>query len=144
MMYANLSGHFGLPEDATRFVIMMEQFSQFFDDVADGDEVTRDQVNLNLFNCFIGLNTNPFFLQHRWALLPIMELIILKWQGSDQAELDGKANEKSFMWRAAFYDLVMAVVAICHGHLRAIEMASDVMNYYAETMEDYRKEFPNG
>ena len=140
MMYANLAGHFSLPEDATRFVIMVEQFSQFFDDVADGDEVTRDQINLNIFNCFVGLNSNSFFLSHRLQLLPIMELIILKWQGSDIAERAGEANEKSFMWRAAFYDLIMAVVGICHGHLKAIEYAPEVMNYYAETFEEYKEE----
>jgi hypothetical protein len=143
-LFENLVNYFELPEDAARFVIMIEQFSQFFDDVADGDEIKRADLDLNLFNCFVGLNTNTFFLNNRFKLLPVMELIILKWQGSDILERDGKADEKTFVWRAAFYDLLMAVMGICHGHSYAIKRAPCVINFYAEKMEDYRKEFPNG
>jgi hypothetical protein len=142
--FKNLVDFFELTEDAARFVIMIERFSQFFDDVADGDEIKREDLDLNLFNCFIGLNTNSFFLNHRFALLPVMELIILKWQGSDKLEREGKANEKTFMWRAAFYDLLMAVMGICHSHEYAVKRAPCVLNFYAETMEDYKKEFSNG
>jgi hypothetical protein len=84
-LFENLVTHFELPEDAARFVIMIEQFSQFFDDVADGDEIKRADLDRSIYNCFIGLNLNSFFLNHRLTLLPVMDLIILKWQGSDIA-----------------------------------------------------------
>jgi hypothetical protein len=143
-LFENLVNYFELPEDAARFVIMIEQFSQFFDDVADGDEIKRADLDRSIYNCFIGLNLNSFFLNHRLTLLPVMDLIILKWQGSDIAERAGEANEKSFMWRAGFYDLLMTVVSICHGYLKAKDMAIEVMNFYAETIEGYREEFKNG
>ena len=143
-LYANLTDGFELPHDAAQFVIMIFHFSQFFDDVADGDEIKREDLDMNIFNCFVGMNSNPFFVTYRMQLLPILDLIIIKWQGSDIAERTGRANEKSFMWRAGFYDLLMSVVSLCHGYKKANSMAVDVMNFYAETIEEYKEEFNNG
>jgi hypothetical protein len=67
--------------------------------------------------------------------------MILKWQASDQAERAGKADAKSFVWRAGYYDVVLMTVALCHGTQRATEAASQVMELYGETLEDYIKEF---
>ena len=144
-MRVNLRDYFELPSSAVEFVIAIEQFSQFFDDVADKDhDIARASLNLNLYNCFYGLHVNAFFLANRARLLPIMELIVLKWQGSDARERVCEADAVSFVWRAGFYDLLMAVMGIVHGHAYASERAPCVMKYYKETFEDYQKEFPNG
>jgi hypothetical protein len=45
------------------------------------------------------------------------------------------------VWRAAFYDVVLMVVALCHGPDKALEMAHDVMGLYGEKYADYLKEF---
>lgn len=141
-LYQNLTEHFSLTNQAADFVMIVFNFAQFFDDVADGHEVTRKELDLNLYNCFVGLNTNIFFINNRIALVSVMDLIALKWQGSDIAERNNQADERSFMWRAAFYDLLISVISICNGHEFAIGKSVDVMRFYAETMEDYRKEFP--
>jgi hypothetical protein len=143
-LYTNLTRGFGLGHDAAQFVVIIYHFAQFFDDVADGDAIRREDLDLNVYNCFVGLNLNPFFAQNRLALLPVMDLILLKWHGSDDAERSGIADEKSFMWRAGFYDLLMTVVSICHGHDVAKEKAVDVMNFYGENLQDYKKEFNHG
>jgi hypothetical protein len=67
--------------------------------------------------------------------------MILKWQASDQAERAGRADARSFMWRAGFYDVVLMAVALCHGSGHATNVASDVMAIYGEKLEDYLKEF---
>ena len=142
ILYTNLTQHFRLSHEAANFVIMIYKFSQFFDDIADGDAITRSDLDLNLYNCFVGLNSNAFFVHHRLSLLPVMDVIVLKWQASDQAERDGMADERSFMWRAGFYDLLLLCVSICNDHNITKKLAFDVMTFYAETMENYRKEFP--
>jgi hypothetical protein len=68
-------------------------------------------------------------------------LSILKWQGSDAVEREGQANEMSFAWRAAFYDLCMIAVQAYHGVKKATELSGDVIKLYGESFEDYRKEF---
>jgi hypothetical protein len=143
-LYTNLTRGFGLGHDAAQFVIIIYHFAQFFDDVADGDAVKRSDLDLNVYNCFVGMNLNPFFVKNRIALLPVMDLILLKWQGSDVAERTGRANEKSFMWRAGFYDLLMTVVSIERGYEMAKNIAVEVMNFYGENLQDYKKEFNHG
>jgi len=69
--------------------------------------------------------------------------MVLKWQASDVVEREGKADEKSFVWRAGYYDLVLASVQICHGPEIAIKMAPYVMALYGEKFEDYMREFKN-
>jgi hypothetical protein len=114
---------------------------QVFDDVADGDPVKREDLNAAIWNTLVGMNQNSFWIANSHNLAPIVATMILKWQGSDQVERSGKADARSFVWRAGFYDVVLMVVALCHGTLRATEDAGSVMELYGEKFEDYMKEF---
>ena len=68
-----------------------------------------------------------------------MAVQLLKWQASDKAERDGRADAKSFMWRAGYYDLVLFVNLLCNGPSAPIAPLS----LYGETLADYLKEFPH-
>ncbi len=72
-----------------------------------------------------------------------MATMVLKWQASDQAERDGKADARSFVWRAGYYDVVLMVVTLCHPAKQAKELSRYVMELYGEKFEDYLKEFGN-
>jgi hypothetical protein len=76
--------------------------------------------------------------------LPALGTAILKWKASDDAERSGQADEKSFVWRATYYDLVLLVVLVCQGRESAMEKAGAVMALYGESFAKYREEFPNG
>jgi hypothetical protein len=115
--------------------------TQVFDDVADGDEVSREELNKCIWNTLVAMPLNPFFAANSTTLLPVVALSILKWQGSDAVERAGQANEMSFAWRAAFYDLCMIAVQACHGVKRATELSGDVLRLYGETFNDYKTEF---
>lgn len=137
----NLQRVFALPAPAVEWLLMLWNAIQVFDDVADGDPVEREDLNATIWNTLVGMNQNTFWQANSHTLAPVVASMILKWQASDQAERAGKADARSFVWRAGYYDVVLMVVAVCHGTQRAIESAQQVMELYGETLEDYMKEF---
>ena len=139
----NLQGFFALPAPAVEWLIMLYEAIQVFDDVADGDSVDREDLNSVIWNTLVGMGQNPFWQVNQQTLAPIVASMILKWQGSDQAERAGKADAKSFVWRAGYYDVVLMVVALSHGTKAATAHAEDVMRLYGETLEAYLEEFNN-
>ena len=132
----------GLPPEATDWLLAVWAVFQVFDDVADGDEVRRGDLHDAIWNTLVRMPSNPFYMANSGALLPIMASAILKWVASDDAERAGQADEKSFVWRASYYDIVLLVVLLTQGKDAAIAKAATVMSLYGETFEDYRKEFP--
>lgn len=138
----NLSQHFqalGLTPPAARFLFDVWSLIQVFDDVVDGDEVKREDLDAAIWAAFIGLPDNPFFIENRTQLVSIMATQVIKWQASDAAERAGNADARSYMWRAGFYDLVATVALICGGP----ERAKAALGLYGETFEEYLKEFGN-
>ena len=137
----NLQRVLALPAPAIDWLLMLYGAIQVFDDVADGDPVEREDLNAVIWNTLVGMNQNTFWIANSHSLAPIVATMILKWQASDQAERDGKADAKSFVWRAGYYDVVLMTVALCHGTKQATDSAHQVMQLYGETFEDYLKEF---
>jgi hypothetical protein len=67
----------------------------------------------------------------------------LKWIGANKLEDNREQLHKAYMWRAAYYDLVLEVVRLIHGFDGAASAAEYVAKLYGETYEDYVKEFEN-
>ena len=139
----NLQRVLMLPAPAIEWLLMLYGAIQVFDDVADGDAIERDDLNAAIWNTLVGMSQNTFWIANSQTLTPVVASMILKWQASDQAERNGKADARSFVWRAGYYDVVLMTVALCHGTQRATETAQQVMELYGETLEDYMKEFGN-
>lgn len=137
----NLQKGLSLPAPATEWLMMLYGVIQVFDDVADGDKVNRQDLNACIWNTLVGMNQNSFWIVNSQTLTPVVASMILKWQASDQAERAGRADARSFMWRAGFYDVVLMTVALCHGTDHATNVASDVLSIYGEKLEDYLREF---
>ena len=130
-----------LPPDAARFLLVVYEAWQVFDDFADGDPVKREDLHATLWNVFVGLPSNPFFQAHSAALVPAMGTGILKWIASDAVERAGQADEVSFVWRAGYYDLVVLVAQLALGPAEAMRLAPSMLKLYGEKFADYRKEF---
>lgn len=137
----NLEKSLALPAPAVDWLMMLWGAIQVFDDVADGDIVNRQDLNATIWNTLVGMNRNIFWIENSQTLTPVVATMILKWQASDQAERAGRADARSFVWRAGFYDVVLMTVALCYGSNHATEVASDVMAIYGEKLEDYLMEF---
>lgn len=132
-----------LPADAAMWLLDLWHMAQVFDDVADGDPVARADLDRAVWKGLVAMPSNPFFTAHLSALQPAMATAILKWKASDDAERAGRADARSFVWRAGYYDVVLAAVAAHCGSAGALALADKVLSLYGETLEDYLKEFPS-
>ena len=139
----NLTKGLFLPVDAVKWLLDLFHAFQVFDDFADNDAVDRKDLNLLIWNTLVGMQQNPFYTTNAYCLSSIVGLNILKWQASDTVERSGNADAKSYVWRAGYYDIVLAVVQLCHGPVFAAQNAHIVLGLYGETYENYIKEFKN-
>jgi heme exporter protein D len=142
-LYEHFAVAFKLPPAAVDWLLSVWDAIQVLDDVADKDDIARDDLDSAIFSVLVGMPSNQFFIANSVQLLPALALMVLKWKASDDAEREGNADEKSFVWRAAYYDVVLLVVLLCHGPQVAMTAAKHVMALYGETYEEYCKEFTN-
>lgn len=128
-----------LPESAIQWLLDLWNLVQVLDDVADGDEIERPDLDRAIWSCLAGMPSNPFYQQHQSWLMPATAQMVLKWMASDLAERNGDADERSYMWRAGYYDVVMTVTSLVHGP--SSQMALRALSLYGETAAEYMKEF---
>jgi hypothetical protein len=133
-----------LPAPAAHWLLDVWEAFQLLDDVVDQDKpIDRAQLDVGIYRLLVRLPANPFYLAHAEALSTMLSSAVLRWKASDAAERAGKADERSFVWRAGYYDLMLEVVRLCHGAETALLCARDVLSLYGENFADYRQEFPN-
>lgn len=137
----HLSDTLYLPPAAVEWLLDVWRMIQMLDDVADGDPVSRDDLNATIWASLVTMPANPFFLANAAALQTALAQMVLKWQASDDAERQGCADARSYVWRAGYYDLVLLVVLLTKGHADAMKDAMLVMRLYGETLDGYLKEF---
>jgi hypothetical protein len=128
----------GLPTDAINWLMDVYRVIQVLDDAADGDKVNRNHIEDAAMAIFVRLPINSFFQEKAAGLIPTLALCVIKWSHANDAEEGGWADERSFMWRAGFYDLVATVCILC-GQPASARLALDL---YGESFADYRREFP--
>lgn len=141
MMTAAHLQPFDLPPDAVQWLLDLWHCIQVLDDCADDDPVLRADLDRAIFTMLVSMPANLFFARHSQALLSQLATFVLKWKASDDAELTGKADAKSYMWRAGYYDVVLAVVLLVHGPTLTMNVAQHVMALYGETFAQYCEEF---
>lgn len=130
-----------LPPAAADWLLDLWQVIQTFDDIHDGDPV--GDAMPALWAALVSMPGNPFYVANAAALQGAVATAILKWHAANEAEDAGQADERSFVWRAAYYDVMLLVVLLCHGQAEALRLAPVVMLMYGEPFAAYREEFPN-
>lgn len=130
-----------LPDDASSWLLDVWGCIQVFDDVADGDAVSGDDLGRAIWSSLVGLQMNAFHARNAAALVPVLALQILKWHGANDVERAGQADARSYVWRAGFYDLVLMVACLVHGPEKAAALSPVVMRMYGETFDEYLTEF---
>jgi hypothetical protein len=137
----HLQDGFAIKGHAHDWLMSLWNAIQVFDDMADGDFPERENLFACVADTLCNMPANPFFQVHAQTLVPLLAVALLKWRAADDVERDGSPSEASFIWRAGFYDIILAVVQLVHGQEVARDMAQHVMNLYGETYADYVKEF---
>lgn len=128
-----------LPEDAIQWLLDVWNLIQVLDDVADGDPIDRSDSDKATFAVLGGMEANPFYDRYKTFLMPAKMQMCMKWMASDLAEQNGDADERSYMWRAGYYDVVMLVTTLVHGP--SSEKALRALSLYGETAQEYMAEF---
>jgi hypothetical protein len=145
-MTENLLIHFNnlkLPLNAQLWLTDFWDVIQGLDDWRDNDTVDSTEKEKVIYQVMVALPSNSFFQQHANHLLPIVSNLVLKWIGANRLEDNKEEFHKAYMWRAAYYDLVLEVVRLVHGYAEASIASEYVAKMYGETFEDYVKEFKN-
>lgn len=130
-----------LPDTAIQWLLDLWNLIQILDDVADGDEPDRSNLDRAIWSALAGMPSNAFYQQHQSWLIPAVAQACLKWMASDIAERSGKADERSYMWRAGYYDVVCLVVSLVHGP--SSEKSWAALSLYGEACAEYMEEFHN-
>jgi len=140
------SEHFAplnLPEPTVRWLLDFWSVIQGLDDWRDNDEVSPQEKEAVIYKVMFLLPNNPFFQYHSKELLPIVSNLVLRWIGANRLEDNREDLHKAYMWRAAYYDLILEVVRLVHGFEAAANASDFVARLYGETFEDYVREFQN-
>ena len=132
-----------LPEPTVRGLLDFWSVIQGLDDWRDNDEVSPQEKEAVIYKVMFLLPNNPFFQYHSKELLPIVSNLVLRWIGANRLEDNREDLHKAYMWRAAYYDLILEVVRLVHGFEAAANASDFVAKLYGETFEDYVKEFQN-
>ena len=142
-MKPELLASLNLPEPTVRWLLDFWSVIQGLDDWRDNDEVSPQEKEAVIYKVMFLLPNNPFFQYHSKELLPIVSNLVLRWIGANRLEDNREDLHKAYMWRAAYYDLILEVVRLVHGFEAAANASDFVAKLYGETFEDYVKEFQN-
>ena len=132
-----------LPVDAQLWLTDFWDVIQGLDDWRDNDTVDPTEKEKVIYQVMVAMPMNSFFQRNASHLLPIMSNLVLKWIAANRLEDNKEELSKAYMWRAAYYDLVLEVVRLVHGYVDAANVSDYLAKMYGETFEDYVKEFQN-
>jgi hypothetical protein len=131
-----------LSDPASEFLIILWNSLQFFDDVLDEDkELDRKEPKLVLIDLLLRLPLNPFYQKHLLSVTPLIANIGLQWNAAELAEVSGRADAKSFVWRSSYYQLVLHVFMLEKGIEEAMRYSESILRIYGEELDDYLQEF---
>jgi hypothetical protein len=121
-----------MPEAPKEWLLDVWHVTQVIDDAADGDKITGADASSMAWAVFARMPLNDFYRQYQSILQPVLVLQLLKWEAANAIEANGQADERSYVWRAGFYDLVLMVCHLC-----GIKAGEYVLQMYGETFLEY-------
>lgn len=130
-------------EDAIRLSTQLWDLAQTWDDLYDGDPISRDAVNKAFTDALFMLPANPLYGPDIQANLLN---VYLRWQDANIIESSNASDNelaKAWMLRAGIYDLFVLIAAKLYGLAWATKIGPTVRKMYGETLEDYIEEMRN-
>ncbi|MCA0846120.1 hypothetical protein [Salipiger thiooxidans] len=139
-MHEQLLGWCRGDEEAARFVLDLYEAIQEWDDLED--EGRCKDANALLSWLAFRKEYDPFFLRWGHILRPVMLSCYLQWRASNVLDRGDKLDvAKSYMLRAAFYQVIHVIAWIIGGHEWAEKVGPEIYRHYAETPDEIWKEF---
>lgn len=131
-------------EHATSLSHCLWDIAQVWDDLIDGDEVSKSSINKAFVDSLVTVQTNPL-----WG--PDISVnvlnIYLRWSDANSIEADKNSTDddlaKAWMLRAGIYDIFVLLAAKLYGLDWATEIGPVVRKTYGETLQDFIQEVRN-
>lgn len=132
--------------NAVAWVLDLSDSAEMFDDLIDKDHPVDDaQVVRVLRETLLEMPANPFFVEHRQTLLPVLRLAALAWQIANSIEkrfptlIGENAMHVSFVLRNICTLIVPFVVEILRGNETAVEIAPSVIDFVVENDKSFQE-----
>jgi hypothetical protein len=127
---------------AIEFILQFFDFCEVIDDLWDQDkEVTKADLTRILFVALTGLPLNPFLVNYRSEIVPILVTGINAWLDANELE-KGSDNDKvfSYVLRDWYAELIAFVIYLTRGQDYMREVSMDVRRFFThhETLEEYK------
>lgn len=134
-------------ESAVSFFLDLSHFVEIYDDLVDRDKpVSSDDINHALFAVLCYMPSNPFFLQHRLTLTPLIFTSINAWADANEFQ-HGTMSEKALAYglKGGGVEVLLSIISITRGveymrsvsaEVRRIVMAHETFEEYLEEVKD--------
>lgn len=134
-------------EHAVRFFLDLSHFVEIYDDLVDQDKpVSAADINSALFSVLCYMPSNPFFLQHRLTLTPLIFTSINAWADANEFQ-NGTVSEKALAYglKGGGVEVLLSIISITRGveymrsvsaEVRRIIMAHETFEEYLEEVKD--------
>ena len=129
-------------EAAVDFATVLFDAIQRWDDVED--EGRCDEHNAMVAWWAFGKEYHPFFLVNSDILRPVLMSMYLQWRAANVLD-HGDRNDvdKSYMLRAAYYQVLQMIACLCGGLEHAAIVGPEIYRSYAETADELWQEMIN-
>lgn len=134
-------------DHAVSFFLDLSHFVEVYDDLVDQDKpISASDINSALFSVLCYMPSNPFFLQHRLTLTPIIFTNINAWADANEFQR-GTMSEKALAYglKGAGVEVLLSIISITRGveymrsisaDVRRIVMAHETFEEYLEEVKD--------
>jgi|GEM_PF-1407950 len=128
---------------AVRFIIDFGDACELFDDLIDRDKELEDgHVIRVLFSLLTEMPLNPFWDEHKGALIPVIVTGINAWLDANELEKgDDHDQVFSYVLRDWYMELLAFVIYLTRGrdYMRSVSMEIRRWFTHHETLDDYRR-----
>ena len=132
---------------AIAMMAIISRWTHLYDDLIDADAPwSASTVHQVMWEVMVDLNLNPFFVQHRAALVPIIATGILNWRGANDMEKTGSEEELhiSHATRYSINDVALMVMVLVGGPAHAAQYARAArLAFQRDTFQHYVQEHTN-
>lgn len=125
-------------EAAFRLLMDISDITELWDDIVDSDTpLTVERVNQVMLQALVSLPANPFYMQHRGFLTPVIITAINAWLDSNILA-DGSRSERALAYALRNFDVqvVQAIIYLTRGQAYLRTVSPQLWKLFAAEQDD--------
>lgn len=129
-------------DDAVRFILLIMEMGEQWDDVVDGDmQATPDAICKLMWLAIVDLQLDPFYKQHHHSLLPVLIVGMNAWMDSIKLE-QGTRQQRAIAYglRDFYLEVIGMAIYLLHGYEAMRRDTAEIRAFLMdthETMDDF-------